>query len=101
PRDIVARAIATELADSGDGHVLLDITPIPTELRRGRFASTLAGCRERGIDPEDGIPVVPAAHYACGGIWTDADARTSLGGLLAAGEVACTGLHGANRLASN
>lgn len=102
PRDIVARAIAGELADSTDDHVMLDVTGIPPELRRDRFASTLDGCRERGVDPEvRGIPVVPAAHYVCGGVWTDESGRTSIEGLMAAGEVACTGLHGANRLASN
>lgn len=102
PRDIVARAIAGELVGSGDDHVILDVRGIPAELRADRFASTLDGCRERGITPEtDGIPVVPAAHYVCGGIWTDGAGRSSLPGLLAAGEVACTGLHGANRLASN
>lgn len=101
PRDIVARAIATELARSGDDHVLLDISAIPLALRESRFASTFEGCRLRGIDPADGVPVVPAAHYLCGGVRTDAFGRSSLPGLLAAGEVACTGLHGANRLASN
>lgn len=102
PRDIVARAIAGELADSVDDHVMLDVTGIPLELRRDRFASTLDGCRERGVDPESlGIPVVPAAHYVCGGVSTDESGRTSIEGLMAAGEVACTGLHGANRLASN
>lgn len=102
PRDVVARAIAGELAASGDDHVVLDVTGIPAALRADRFASTLDGCRSRGVDPErDGVPVVPAAHYVCGGIWTDSVGRTSLDGLMAAGEVAFTGLHGANRLASN
>ena len=67
-----------------------------------RFADTLAGCRTRGVDPlSQGIPVVPAAHYVCGGVLTDGEGATSLPGLYAAGEVACTGVHGANRLASN
>lgn len=102
PRDVVARAIARELRDSDDDHVILDVSGIPAELRATRFASTLDGCRDRGHDPEtEGIPVVPAAHYVCGGVWTDESGRTSVSGLLAAGEVACTGLHGANRLASN
>lgn len=102
PRDVVARAIARELQDAADDHVRLDVSGIEPGLRAGRFASTLDGVRERGIDPEDGgIPVVPAAHYVCGGIWTDEVGRSSVDGLLAAGEVACTGLHGANRLASN
>jgi L-aspartate oxidase len=101
-RDVVARAIASELRATGDAHVVLDVSPLGERVMARRFPATLAGCRARGVDPlERGIPVVPAAHYACGGILTDLEARTSLPGLLAAGEVACTGLHGANRLASN
>jgi L-aspartate oxidase len=103
PRDIVARAIARELRDTSDDHVRLDITGIDPALLATRFAGTLEDCRARGVDPAavGWIPVVPAAHYACGGIWTDLHGRSTLDGLFASGEVACTGLHGANRLASN
>lgn len=102
PRDIVARAVARELRDTGEDHVRLDVGGMTSGLLEARFEETVEGCRIRGIDPwTDGIPVVPAAHYVCGGIWTDTFGRSSLEGLFAAGEVACTGLHGANRLASN
>jgi L-aspartate oxidase len=102
PRDVVALAIDRELKESGDSHVLLDVSGMPRHALEVTFADTLAECRARGIDPlKDGIPVVPAAHYVCGGVLTDADGATSLPGLYAAGEVACTGVHGANRLASN
>ncbi len=102
PRDVVARAIDRELKETGDAHVLLDVSAIPKADLEGRFADTVAGCRARGVDPlAHGIPVVPAAHYVCGGVLTDGDGATSLPGLYAAGEVACTGVHGANRLASN
>lgn len=102
PRDVVARAVHREMKKSGDDHVVLDISPIPRDEMELRFPGAVAGCRERGIDLfADGIPVVPAAHYACGGVVTDREGRTSLPGLFAAGEVACTGMHGANRLASN
>ncbi len=102
PRDVVARAIARELRDSGDDHVQLECSGIDRELLRQRFTGTLEDCRARGVDPaREAIPVVPAAHYACGGIWTDLQGRSTLEGLMASGEVACTGLHGANRLASN
>jgi L-aspartate oxidase len=102
PRDVVARAIHRELTGTGDPHVVLDVSPLAPGVLAARFPAALEGCRARGIEPDqDGIPVVPAAHYACGGVWTDTSGRTSLPGLLAAGEVACTGLHGANRLASN
>lgn len=102
PRDVVARAIDAELNATGDSHVHLDLTPIPADRVRDRFPHIAGVCAERGIDlPADPIPVVPAAHYQCGGLLTDWDGRTSLAGLYAAGEIACTGVHGANRLASN
>lgn len=102
PRDIVARAVHSEMKKSGDPYVRLDATSLSTELLETRFPSILQSCHEKGIDVRsDLIPVVPAAHYMCGGIWTDTDGRTSLPGLFAAGECACTGVHGANRLASN
>ncbi len=101
PRDVVARAIDRELHDTGEEHVLLDIGAIPPGRFRERFPGIAAHCEETGVDLARGIPVVPAAHYVCGGVVTDAWARTSIHGLLAAGEIACTGVHGANRLASN
>jgi L-aspartate oxidase len=102
PRDIVARAVHAELKKSQKPHVWLDATHIAGEHLEKRFPSILEGCRSRGVDPlADPIPVVPAAHYTCGGIWTDIDGRTTLPGLYAAGECTCTGVHGANRLASN
>ncbi len=101
-RDVVARAIDLELKRSGEPHVWLDLSPIPPHTLEHRFPFIFSECATRGIDiRRQPIPVVPAAHYACGGVWTDRDARTSLPGLYAAGEVACTGVHGANRLASN
>ncbi len=102
PRDVVARAIDAHLKESGDPHVLLDLSPIDTQVLKQRFPNILAETAARSIDAtREPIPVVPAAHYSCGGVWTDACGRTTLAGLFAAGEVACTGVHGANRLASN
>jgi L-aspartate oxidase len=101
PRDVVARAIDRELKERGESHVLLDVSSIPAERLAERFPDAVSGCRERGVDPAQGIPVVPAAHYVCGGVLTDSAGHTSLAGLYATGEVACSGVHGANRLASN
>lgn len=102
PRDVVARAADAEMKRSGDPNVLLDVSTIDRSTVERRFPTILAACADRGIDlPDDPIPVVPAAHYQCGGVLTDLHGRTTLDGLYAAGEVACTGVHGANRLASN
>jgi L-aspartate oxidase len=99
---VVALAIDQVMKERGETHVMLDVSAIPRGDFEARFADTLAGCLARGVDPlTTGIPVVPAAHYVCGGVLTDGDGATSLPGLYAAGEVACTGVHGANRLASN
>lgn len=102
PRDVVARAIDAMLKSTGAQHALLDLSSIGAARVEQRFPGILAECAARGLDiRSEPIPVVPAAHYACGGIRTDAHGRSSLAGLYAAGEVACTGVHGANRLASN
>ncbi len=104
PRDVVARAIAheIELAGSDDAVVYLDLTHLPPERVRTRFPRIYQTCMKYNIDiATDLIPIRPAAHYAMGGVRTDLDGRTTLPGLYAAGECACTGVHGANRLASN
>ncbi|WP_328583079.1 L-aspartate oxidase [Streptomyces sp. NBC_00370] len=102
PRDIVAKAITRRMLEQGAEHMYLDARHFGAEMWETRFPTILAACRAHGIDPvTEPIPVAPAAHYASGGVRTDLRGRTTVPGLYACGEVACTGVHGANRLASN
>lgn len=102
PRDIVARGIFAAMRESGSDHVLLDLTHLSEDGLEQHFPTICARCRDEGLDPHTTpIPVAPAAHYLMGGIRTDHDGATNVAGLYAAGECACTGVHGANRLASN
>ncbi|MGV1007611.1 MAG: L-aspartate oxidase [Dermatophilaceae bacterium] len=102
PRDVVSRAIVRQMARCGTDHVLLDCRHLGHEFLKARFPSIVASCRRYGFDPATTLlPVAPAQHYASGGVRTDLHGRSSLPGLYACGEVSCTGVHGANRLASN
>ncbi|AWI30260.1 L-aspartate oxidase [Streptomyces sp. ICN441] len=102
PRDIVAKGIMRRMQEQGADHMFLDARHFGAEMWENRFPTILAACRAHGIDPvTEPVPVAPAAHYASGGVRTDLHGRTTVPGLYACGEVACTGVHGANRLASN
>ena len=102
PRDVVAKAMSRLMARQGVDHLYLDARGLGADLLLSHFPTIVARCRQSGVDPIVApIPVAPAAHYASGGVRTDLDGRTSIPGLYACGEVACTGVHGANRLASN
>jgi L-aspartate oxidase len=102
PRDIVSKGVVSAMVETGAEHVWLDARHLGAEFLERRFPTIVARCRQAGFDPAaDLVPVTPAQHYASGGIRTDLHGRTSIPGLFACGEVSCTGVHGANRLASN
>ncbi|MFJ9379475.1 L-aspartate oxidase [Streptomyces sp. NPDC101455] len=102
PRDIVAKGITRRMLEQDAEHMFLDARHFGADMWEHRFPTILAACRSHGIDPvTEPVPVAPAAHYASGGVRTDSRGRTTVPGLYACGEVACTGVHGANRLASN
>ncbi len=102
PRDVVARAIVSEMTSTGAAHVFLDVSHRGESFIRERFPRIYETCLRYGVNIANGpAPVAPAAHYAMGGVRTDLDGRTNIAHLFAAGEAACTGVHGANRLASN
>lgn len=102
PRDIVSRSIVAEMRRTGSRHVFLDMTALDAEFLRERFPKIYETCKAFGLDiSTDQLPVSPASHYCMGGVRTDLWGRTTVSGLYAAGEVSCTGVHGANRLASN
>jgi L-aspartate oxidase len=102
PRDVVAKAIMRRMAETGTSHMWLDARRFDSEMWQRRFPNIWDSCLANGIDPAtDPIPIVPAQHYVSGGLVTDVNGRTSIEGLFAVGECACTGVHGANRLASN
>jgi L-aspartate oxidase len=102
PRDVVTKAITRRMHATGHDHMWLDGRRLGARTWRRRFPTILAMCRERGVDPvTEPIPIAPASHHAAGGVRTDLCGRTGVPGLYAAGEVACAGIHGANRLASN
>lgn len=102
PRDVVSKNMSIVMAEQGVDFLYLDARHLGEEKLMHHFPNIVAGCRARGIDPlHEPIPVAPGEHFACGGVWTDRNGRTSIPGLFAVGETACTGVHGANRLASN
>jgi L-aspartate oxidase len=102
PRDVVSATIAAHLRATGEDHVFLDATHLGADHLRHRFPGILRACIDAGVDAtREPVPVVPAAHYSCGGVVADLDGRTGVAGLFALGEVACSGVQGANRLASN
>ena len=102
PRDVVAKCMSILMAEQQVDHLYLDARHLGEHKLLSHFPNIVAGCRKSGIDPlVQPIPVAPGEHFACGGVWTDRNGRTSLPGLFAVGETACTGVHGANRLASN